>query len=387
VLQHGTRDRLYIQDHFYSDKSPVPALLMAGLYHGLQWATGLTARERPELFCYLMTVGTSGLAYLVAVWSMLWLGRRWRLPSGVGLLLAASLGLSTVALAYTRHVNSHILLLGVTAPLLVCLVGLADEVRVGRLSRWRLVGIGSLAGLGYSIDLGAGPAILAATMVLVAYRVRAFRPVALCVLAALPWIVAHHGVNYAIGGVWRPANAVPAYLVGAGGGFTSQNMTGGWHHPNVGAFLLYAAALLFGKRGFFGHNLPLFLTLPAVFFLIRRRPRELPEILCALAWSIGTWLVYAAGSTNSSGLAASIRWFVPLLAPAYFLVALFLRERPEYRADFIILSAWGLVMAALMWWKGPWMPRMVPFFWPVQGAALLTWLMYRRRQQRRGVER
>jgi hypothetical protein len=42
----------------------VPALLMAGLYQALQWATGLTARERPDLFCYLMTLCTR-LAYLV----------------------------------------------------------------------------------------------------------------------------------------------------------------------------------------------------------------------------------------------------------------------------------------------------------------------------------
>jgi hypothetical protein len=387
VLQHGTRDRLYIQGRFYSDKSPVPALLMAGLYQGLQWATGLTARVRPDLFCYVMTVGTSGLAYLVAVWSVLRLGRQLRLPPGVGLVLAASLGLATVALTYTRHVNNHILLLGVTAPLLVCLVGLADEVRAGRLAGWRLVGIGSLAGLGYSIDLGAGPAILSATMVLVAYRVRAVRPIALCMLAALPWIVLHHAANYAIGGTLGPANAVPTYLATAGGGFTTQNMTGVWNHADVGSFLLYAASLLFGKRGFFGHNLPLFLTLPALVFLIRRRPRELPEMLCALAWSVGTWLVYAAGSTNSSGLAASIRWFVPLLAPAYFLTALFLRERPGYYLDFIILSAWGVVMAAIMWWRGPWMPRMVPFFWPLQGAALLTWLVFRMRHKEPGVAR
>jgi hypothetical protein len=222
-------------------------------------------------------------------------------------------------------------------------------------------------------------------MVLIIYRVRAFKPIAVCVLAALPWIVLHHVVNYVVGGTLRPANAVPAYLVAAGGGFSSQNMTGVWNHSNVGTFLLYAASLLFGKRGFFGHNLPLFLTLPALVFLIRRRPRELPEILCALAWSVGTWLIYAVGSTNSSGLAASIRWFVPLLAPAYFLAALFLRERPEYRADFLILSAWGLIMAGLMWWKGPWMPRMVPLFWPLQAAALVSWLGYRVWRRRDGT--
>src|SRR5690349_10233792 len=32
LLQYGTLDKLFIAGHFYSDKSPVPALLMAGCY-------------------------------------------------------------------------------------------------------------------------------------------------------------------------------------------------------------------------------------------------------------------------------------------------------------------------------------------------------------------
>jgi hypothetical protein len=154
-------------------------------------------------------------------------------------------------------------------------------------------------------------------------------------------------------------------------------MTGRWNHPSLGHFLVYAAALLFGKRGFFGHNLPLFLTLPGLVAVRRRRPIELPEILGGVAWFGGTWLVYAVASTNYSGLAASIRWFVPLLVPAYFLLAIFLRDHPQYWRDFLILSGWGVVMAGLMWWKGPWMKRMVPFFWPLQAAALLPWILYR----------
>jgi hypothetical protein len=256
-------------------------------------------------------------------------------------------------------------------------------VRAERVPWRRAVMVGALAGFAYSIDLGAGPVILLATLGLVAYRSRRFGAVALSVLAALPAIAVHHVANYAIGGTFLPANTVPEYLQAAGGGFSAQNMTGGWNHPSIGRFVMYAASLLFGKRGFFGHNLPLFLTIPAVAFLVRRRSDQLPEIVCALAWCFGTWLVYAAGSTNSSGYAASIRWFVPLLAPAYFVIALFLRERPGYRTDFLILTGWGVVMAALMWWKGPWMKRMVPLFWPIQGMALLSWLIYRMRQMRR----
>ena len=52
-------------------------------------------------------------------------------------------------------------------------------------------------------------------------------------------------------------------------------MTGGWHHSSFGNFLLYAVSLLFGKRGFIGHNLPLFLSFPGTVYLLRQRGREI----------------------------------------------------------------------------------------------------------------
>jgi hypothetical protein len=95
-------------------------------------------------------------------------------------------------------------------------------------------------------------------------------------------------------------------------------------------------------------------------------------------------------STNYSGQCCSIRWFVPLLAPAYFALAVLLRDRPAYRADFAILSGWGLVLTAIAWWYGPWIPHLVPGYWPIVGAALATWCGYRywqRRQQAPDVVR
>jgi hypothetical protein len=353
---------------------------MAAVYQAMQWGTGLTARERPDRFCYWMTVTSSGLAYVVAVWCVFQAGRVLRLPLPLRLALTGSFGLATMALTYTRHVNNHILLLGVAAPLFLGLARLAEKARAGQVSLVRLVGLGMLAGLGYTVDLGSGPILLACTLTLVAYRCRAFKSVAVFVLAALPWLATHHAINYAIGGTLGPANAVPEYLQWRGSPFTHQNMTGLWNHQSPGNFVIYAAALLFGKRGFFGHNLPLFLTLPGLVAVRRQRPLEFPEILGGVGWFAGTWLVYAVTSTNYSGVAASIRWFVPLLVPAYFLLAIFLRDQPQYWRDFLILSGWGVVVAGLMWWKGPWMKRMVPFFWPLQAAALLTWILWRIRQ-------
>ena len=58
-------------------------------------------------------------------------------------------------------------------------------------------------------------------------------------------------------------------------------------------------------------------------------------------------------------------------------MSVLLRTAPQYRWDMLILTAWGTIMAALMWRAGPWMAHMVPFFWPLQAAALLSWLLAR----------
>jgi hypothetical protein len=359
---------------------------MAGLYQVLQWTTGLKASQQPDRFIYWMTLGSSGVAYVVSVWCTFQVGRLLGLPLSLRLIMTASFGLATVALTYVRHVNNHILLLAVAAAVFLALARLAPDTRAGAASWPQLLWLGTLVGLGYTIDLGAGPLLLLCTLALVAYRRRSLTPVAALMLAASPWLTLHHVFNYAIGGTFTPANAVPEYLVWPSSPFTRQIMTGPWNHPNIGHFLIYALALLFGKRGFFGHNLPLFLALPGFAAVLRRRPVELPEILCACTWCGATWLLYAVTSTNYSGVATSIRWFVPLLAPGYFLLAVFLREQPDYRGDFLILGAWGVVVGALMWWEGPWMRRMLPLFWPLHAAALLSWLLYRARQGRQSSE-
>jgi hypothetical protein len=384
LLQLGTCDKLFIAGHYYSDKPPGISLLMAGVYQVWQWCGGAPARERPDLYCLLMTLATSGIAYVVAVWCVYRLGLWAGLPLGPCAALAASLGLATVALTYTRHVNNHILFLAAAAALFLALTQLANALRQGRMPRLRLVWLGTLAGLGYNLDLGTGPMLLVCLTGLLAYRCRRLAPLFVFGLAAVPWLAMHHILNYAIGGTFTPMNAVPAYSLWPGCPFTAQNLTGGWNHT-PGHFLEYLASLLVGKRGFVNHNLPLFLALPALVVLLRHRPAALPEVVFAGCWAGGTWLLYGALSNNYSGVCCSIRWFVPLLAPAYFALAHFLRAYPDWRLDFYLLSAWGAVLGGLMWWQGPWMGHMVPWFWPVQAAALLTWHLVRRRRHRGNI--
>jgi hypothetical protein len=374
----GTLDKLFIDGHYYSDKSPVPALLLAAVYEAWEAGTGLTARARPDLYCLVMTLASSGLAYVVAVGCVHRTAGAVGLAVGPRLALTASFALCTVALPYAAHVNNHILLLGVMAPLMLGLVRLAEARSAGRMPWGWLAGLGALTGMGYTIDLGFGPVLLACATALVAWRCRRPVPVALFALAALPWLALHHAVNYATGGTMVPANAVPAYFDWPGCPFDAGHMTGGWKHDDIGHFLLYAAALLAGKQGFLGHNLPLFLLLPGLWYLLRHAPGR-PEVLFAVGLCAGVWLMYAANSNNYSGKCLSIRWFVPLLAPAYYLLALRLRHAPHVLRDFLVLSAGGAALTAVAWRYGPWIRHMVPGFWQVQAAALFSLVEYRLR--------
>lgn len=373
----GSEDKLLVNGHYYSTKTPMLSVAMAGIYLVLQRSIGLHAGTNPDLFCYLMTVATSAPAYAIAVWCIFAIGGRLGLDLTRQITLTASFAFATVALAYAREVNNHIVVLAVACALFLNLIKLADEVHEGRAKAIRMVSIGTLAGLGYTLDQPGGLILFIAAGLVMAYRNCERKDLVLFLVAGIPWIITYHAVNYVLAGTVRPPSSVPAYLEWHGSPFGYYNMTGIWHKRGFVRTTEYAMGLLFGTRGFIGHNLALFLSFPAIYIALRGRSFYRPEIILAGCYAGGTWLAYALLSDNYSGVCLSIRWFVPLLAPGYFVLALFLQRRPDVWLDLLILSGWGAVLGGLMWLQGPWPPTPVPFFWPLQAAAIATWMTYR----------
>jgi len=106
-----------------------------------------------------------------------------------------------------------------------------------------------------------------------------------------------------------------------------------------------------------------------------------------LAWCGTTWLLYSVLSNNMGGCCCSVRWFVPFLSPGFWWLAIVLRDRPERRPEFLAFAIFGAILAAIMWWKGPFTTRMVPMMWPIVGAALLAWGIVHVRAGRRAGSR
>jgi len=365
-LIDGTKDKLWINEHFYSDKSPVPALIMAVGYRSIQSITGLRAIDHPRTFVLWMIFLSAVIPFAIAVVCMDRVFRRFSTTPAINNLLTLSFALGSVALTYTESVNNHILMLAVCS--MIC-----QTVTQSSRSLFAILRLGLLVGMGYAIDQGGALPLLLATSIWFLLRHPQFRPIAYFIVGALPLIVLHHALNFMIGGTLAPANANPEYLAWPGSPFNTSTMTGVLHHESIGGFLIYAFDLLVGKKGFLGHNLALYIVPMAIVLLFRVRSKFRPELLFALILSVGTWMMYSMFSNNWAGMCCSIRWFVPLLAPGYLIIAIFLQRFPEWTWSFSVLAAWGFVLGVLMVWAGPWTMRMIPLYWPIQVACLLTW--------------
>lgn len=370
----GTLDKLWIGGHYYSDKSPVPTVLLAGFYAVLRNLEFPRAEDNPTRFCWVLSVVPMGLSFLLAVGCIWGLGLPLGLPDGLRMLLTVSFAFATMAGAYSLSLNNHMMLLGVSCWIWLELAWLtrgAEHATSGRLLR-----LGVLSGFAYSIDLGAGPPIAAFTLFVVLWRIRSTRLIATFVLAALPCFLLHHGIGYWLGGTLKPMNAVPEYLNWPGSPHNLANMSGVWAHEGPVDLGLYALDLLWGKKGFLLHNLPLLVLIPGLIPLIGCR-HERGEVLAAVLMCLGVWAMYSVGSSNRGGACLSIRWFLPLLAPGFFLLALALREWPALRRDLTFLTLGGSVLVGLMIVAGPWTLRMVPGYWGVVLLTAAVWVGYR----------
>jgi hypothetical protein len=373
-LARGTLDKVLIDGHYYSDKPMVPAVLGAGAYRLLMLAGLPRPADRPDVFGRVSTILLCGLSYAVAVGCMWVLGRRVGLSPGWRLVWLGSFALATVLPAYTRNVNAGLPQLAAVAGLAVLLARIAAEP--GRVSWATLVGAGCCAGFGYTVDQASGAPLVPIALVVIALRLRRWQPVALYLLGAVPWVVAHHAMNYAVGHVWVPLGMVPEYLDWPGSPFDRTNMTGIGRHTPLG-LAVYTRDLFIGETGFLVCNLPLFLAAALGWRVLVRPVPDRLELTAMAAWSAAVVAVYAVLSDNFGGWCLTIRWFVPLLVPGFWVLARLLVEFPALKLDFVVLSAWGLVVSVLTWPGGPWLVVAPPRVDLIAWAAVVTWLAIR----------
>jgi hypothetical protein len=370
LLAGGTMDKMFIAGHFYSHHPPLPLVGAAGVYKVWRLLGGPSAADRPDVYIRMMTIATAGVPYAIAlVLVAVLVGPVLQLPGPAAVVLTAGFAFATVAPGYARHVSSHVVLMAVAAG--VCVLVAVAEDR-GSLGRRAAAGIGALAGVGYTLDGVVGPALVLAAAGYVGWR-GPWVNLVVAGIAALPWAVAHHAVNYAVAGVFGPAAAVPEYFNYPGSVFTPESLTGsGLKHTPLGQ-VNYLFGLFLGPRGFLTNNLPLLLV-PAAAVLVWRAGRaDRPALLFAGGFALLSVGPYALYSNNLSGFCLSIRWFVPLLVPGVWAVGLFLRTRPAAVRPLVWLTVCGLVLGRQMYRVGVWTYDVVPLQFEMSTLALAGW--------------
>jgi hypothetical protein len=109
-------------------------------------------------------------------------------------------------------------------------------------------------------------------------------------------------------------------------------------------------------------------------------PERRAELLFAALICVGTWTLYSIAA-KTTGLSASIRWFVPLLAPAFFGLTVILQARPSLFDQFKVLTQFGALLTAVVFWAGPWRnPDPTQFLVLLTlGLAAFAWSLWQRR--------
>jgi len=371
-LARGTQDKLLVGGRYYSDKPMVPAVLNAAAYRVLIFAGWPRPDDRPDIFTRVSTILMCGIGYAVAVGCMWALGGRVRLRPLWRVFWLASFALATILPAYTRQLNAGMPQLGAVAALALLLARIADGDRGPRI----LALAGCCAGFSFTIDQASGAPLLGLAAVAIALRTRSASATGFFLLGAAPWVVVHEWIHFSIGGVWLPLNMVPEYLEWPGSPFDRSNMTGVVRHTALG-LARYVVELLIGAGGFLVFNLPLLLAVGMGWRVLVHPVPDRFELAAMIAWAAIVVALYAVLSDNYGGYCLSIRWFVPLLVPGFWILGRLMSEWPAFHIDLAVLSAWGLVVSALSWPCGPWLVVDAPNVNAMAWGAVGTWIVAR----------
>src|SRR5689334_14474649 len=102
-LARGTKDKLLIDGHYYSDKPMIPAVVNAAAYRLLMFVGLARPDDRPDVFTRVSTILMCGIGYAVAVGCMWRLGQRVGLSPIWRLVWLGGFALATILPAYTRQ--------------------------------------------------------------------------------------------------------------------------------------------------------------------------------------------------------------------------------------------------------------------------------------------
>jgi hypothetical protein len=363
-LGDRTGDRVFLNEHFYSDKPPVLSLMAAGVYAVLHRGLRVSLDPRgcdpgaspcycfavmcpgePDWSYYLLTFTLVGLPSALMLALFYWSITLRAVSTPLALLLTTVLGLGTPVFPYSLVFANHV-------PAAACLmVGLyaliRARVRGPASGRWLLIA-GFATALAATLDLATGP-FLVFFLGAAAHRHRrsAWWFLVGCVpplglLIALDWwsIGSPLPANLHAGGYAYPGSVFPASVAG---------------NRSAANVLDYSFRMLLGDHGVLAFSPVLLWALFALWTVLRRRDHALWSEAMATGLACLTMTCYFILFTdNFGGVAYGQRWFTAMMPGLFFFAA----QPSLYRSTARRLVFAGLAIVSIFSaWQGaldPW---------------------------------
>ena len=303
-----TVDKYFYNNHFYSDKPPLPVIMGAAVYFLIKNLFGISFSNNFALTYYLitiLTVGVSsciGLVYFHKILLEIFnTDKNW---ANITTFLVAS---ATLFLPYSLVLNNHSL---GAAFIIVSFYYLLRFDKIRDIISLILCGV--LISTAGSIDITC---FLFIPFYLAFIISKSIKMAGLFLLSCIPLILGYLSFNlYLSGSIVPPAMNVALWEY-PGSIFTKQNLSGVATQKSFLGALRYAFTLYLGNRGFFSHTPIMLFSVMGIFVAFFRKPKpkqmsyKMPY-LYGIAASVAFMLLYTLRTVDYGGYVYGVRWFV-----------------------------------------------------------------------------
>ena len=356
-----TGDKVFINEHFYSDKTPLLSVMAAGAYSILHNVFGLTldpticVPDEDSAACRVFTpngtrftafywltlifIGGSASLLVVLFWRALMLiGASGTLATALAVALGLASPLAPYSIVFAGHVPAALCLFAG-----FYLLAGASTAALPR-SGWKFFWAGFLISLAANIDLTLAIFIAAFGLWILFTNWRRVWPYAIGVFVSFAISAA---INY-----WAAGTIVPLYFDPKAYDFvgtvlnTTVGGTNGFYSLDFG--LRYAYDMFVGQRGLFSFTPMLIFAFIGMAVAFRqRRQRGLIAALLGGSFVFAAYLILR--TDNFGGLAWGTRWFVPLVPLWwYFAYDAYCVMRKGRWASVGKLLFWGAVLLSFL---------------------------------------
>ena len=303
-----TVDKYFYNNHFYSDKPPLPAIMGAAVYFILKNVIGINLSNNFALTYYLITlfsVGVFSCIGLVGFHKILL--KIFKIDENWANLTTFLVGGATLILPDSLVFNNHIL--GAVF-IIVSFYYLLKSAESRHIISIILSGV--LVSMAVSIDITC---FLFIPFYLVFLFTKSIKMAGLFLLSCIPFIISYLSLNMYLSGSIVPPAMNAALWEYPGSIFTKQNLSGVATHKSFLDALRYAFTLYLGNRGFFSHTPIIFFSVMGILAFFRQE-NLLYKTPClyGISASVTFMLLYTLRTVDYGDHSYGVRWFVtPLL--------------------------------------------------------------------------